>query len=113
MQDLNRILRERPALHAKDRTPDGFAWIIMHAPDISVFAFRRSSGDPQRDLMPVSMAIAAPVSSAIGLTATFVLAGLLPVPIAWAFYFAARMWRDEIEHPLVDETPPKLVPVND
>ncbi|KAF0968174.1 MULTISPECIES: MFS transporter [Gordonia] len=64
-------------------------------------------------LMPVSMAIAAPVSSAIGLTATFVLAGLLPVPIAWAFYFAARMWRDEIEHPLVDETPPKLVPVND
>jgi MFS family permease len=64
-------------------------------------------------LMPVSMAIAAPVSSAIGLTATFVLAGLLPVPIAWAFYFAARMWRDEIENPLVDETPPTLVSVND
>ncbi|MHC3003080.1 MFS transporter [Gordonia sp. GN26] len=64
-------------------------------------------------LMPVSMAIAAPVSSAIGLTATFVLAGLLPVPIAWAFYLAARMWRDEIENPLVDETPPTLVSVND
>jgi len=64
-------------------------------------------------LMPVSMAIAAPVSSAIGLTATFVLAGLLPVPIAWAFYAAARMWRDEIENPLVDETPPTLVSVND
>ncbi|MEO9329367.1 MFS transporter [Gordonia aurantiaca] len=64
-------------------------------------------------LMPVSMAIAAPISSAIGLTATFVLAGLLPVPIAWAFYFAARMWRDEIEHPLVDETPPTLVSVGD
>ncbi|WP_238420544.1 MFS transporter [Gordonia sp. 'Campus'] len=60
-------------------------------------------------LMPVSMAIAAPVSAAIGLTATFVLAGLLPVPIAWAFYFAARMWRDEIENPLVDEDHPKLV----
>lgn len=60
-------------------------------------------------LMPVSMAIAAPVSSAIGLTATFVLAGLLPVPIAWAFYFAAGMWRDEIENPLVDESNPKLV----
>lgn len=59
--------------------------------------------------MPVSMAIAAPVSSAIGLTATFVLAGLLPVPIAWAFYFAAGMWRDEIENPLVDESNPKLV----
>ncbi len=64
-------------------------------------------------LMPVSMAIAAPVSSAIGLTATFVLAGLLPVPIAWAFYLAARMWRDEIENPLVEETPPTLVSVND
>ncbi|PKZ65855.1 MFS transporter [Gordonia terrae] len=60
-------------------------------------------------LMPVSMAIAAPVSSAIGLTATFVLAGLLPVPIAWAFYVAARMWRDEIENPLVDDAHPKLV----
>ncbi|WP_288811242.1 MFS transporter [uncultured Gordonia sp.] len=60
-------------------------------------------------LMPVSMAIAAPVSSAIGLTATFVLAGWLPVPIAWAFYFAAGMWRDEIENPLVDESNPKLV----
>lgn len=64
-------------------------------------------------LMPVSMAIAAPVSSAIGLTATFVLAGLLPVPIAWAFYLAARMWRDEIENPLVEVTPPTLVSVND
>ncbi|MCZ4653274.1 MFS transporter [Gordonia amicalis] len=64
-------------------------------------------------LMPVSMAIAAPVSSAIGLTATFVLAGLLPVPIAWAFYVAARMWRDEIENPLVDDVPPTLVAVND
>ncbi|WP_055476420.1 MFS transporter [Gordonia sp. HS-NH1] len=60
-------------------------------------------------LMPVSMAIAAPVSSAIGLTATFVLGGLLPVPIAWAFYVAARMWRDEIENPLVDDAHPKLV----
>ena len=32
-----------------------------------------------------------------------------PVPIAWAFYFAAGMWRDEIENPLVDESNPKLV----
>lgn len=59
-------------------------------------------------LMPVSMAIAAPVSAAIGLTATFVLAGLLPVPIAWGFYVAARLWRDEIEHPLVDDAHPKV-----
>ncbi|WAC53651.1 MFS transporter [Gordonia sp. SL306] len=51
-------------------------------------------------LMPVSMAIAAPVSHAIGLTATFVLAGLVPVPVAACFYLAARLWRDEIDHPL-------------
>lgn len=51
-------------------------------------------------LMPVSMAIAAPVSHAIGLTATFVVAGLLPVPVAACFYLAARLWRDEIDHPL-------------
>ncbi len=51
-------------------------------------------------LMPVSMAIAAPVSQAIGLTSTFVLAGLLPVPVAFGFYGAARLWRDEVAHPL-------------
>ncbi|MYR07223.1 MFS transporter [Gordonia sp. SID5947] len=51
-------------------------------------------------LMPVSMAIAAPMSHAIGLTATFVAAGLLPVPVAASFYLAARLWRDEIDHPL-------------
>ncbi|GAC67063.1 MFS transporter [Gordonia soli] len=53
-------------------------------------------------LMPVSMAIAAPVSEAIGLTATFVLAGVLPVPVAVAFYLAARLWRDEIANSLDD-----------
>ncbi|GAB92510.1 MFS transporter [Gordonia rhizosphera] len=51
-------------------------------------------------LMPVSMAIAAPVSQAIGLASTFVLAGLLPVPVAFGFYCAARLWRDEVAHPL-------------
>ncbi|AZG46410.1 MFS transporter [Gordonia insulae] len=51
-------------------------------------------------LMPVSMALAAPVSHAIGLTWTFVLAGVLPVPVAVGFYLAARLWRDEIENPL-------------
>ena len=54
-------------------------------------------------LMPVSMAIAAPVAEAIGFTATFVLAGLLPIPCAIAFYVAARLWRDEIAHPLATE----------
>lgn len=54
-------------------------------------------------LLPLSMAIVAPVSHAIGYTATFVLAGLLPVPCAVVFYLAARLWRDEIAHPLRDE----------
>lgn len=51
-------------------------------------------------LMPVSMAIAAPISSVIGVTATFVLAGLLPIPVAATFYVWGRLWRDEIDHPL-------------
>lgn len=51
-------------------------------------------------LMPVSMAIAAPVSELIGLTWTFVLAGVIPVPAALAFYLAAGLWRDEIDNPL-------------
>lgn len=55
-------------------------------------------------LMPVSMALAAPVSHAVGLTATFIVCGLVPVPIAAMFYVAARLWRDEIAHPLHDST---------
>ncbi|MCH5641064.1 MFS transporter [Gordonia sp. ABSL49_1] len=53
-------------------------------------------------LMPVSMAIAAPLSHYLGLTTTFILAGLLPVPVALAFYLAARLWRDEVAHPITD-----------
>ncbi|WP_372493274.1 MFS transporter [Gordonia alkaliphila] len=51
-------------------------------------------------LMPVSMAVVAPISGVLGVTATFVLAGLLPVPAAVLFYVWARLWRDEIDHPL-------------
>lgn len=53
-------------------------------------------------LMPVSMAIAAPLSHVLGLTSTFVLAGALPVPVAIGFYCAARLWRDEVAHPIND-----------
>ena len=49
----------------------------------------------------------------IGAGLGIVLAGLLPVPIAWAFYAAARMWRDEIDHPLADDAAPALQPVGD
>jgi MFS family permease len=53
-------------------------------------------------LMPVSMAIAAPVSELIGLTATFVIAGLVPVPLAAIAFFAFRLRDDEIVNPLRD-----------
>lgn len=53
-------------------------------------------------LMPVSMAIAAPVSEWIGLTTTFVIAGIAPVPVAAVAFFGARLQHDEIAHPLRD-----------
>jgi hypothetical protein len=69
--------------------------------------------------MPVSMAIAAPVSQWIGLTATFVIAGIVPVPIAAIAYFWAKLSADEIAHPLRDEpiieviaTPPVVLEKN-
>lgn len=62
-------------------------------------------------LMPVSMAIAAPVSNWIGLTATFVIAGIAPVPIAAIAFFWAKLRDDEIAHPLRDE-PIEIVDVD-
>ncbi len=50
--------------------------------------------------MPVSMAIAGPVASSLGLATTFALAGGLPLLIVAVALVAARMPRDEIEHPL-------------
>ena len=51
-------------------------------------------------LMPVSMAVAGPVSEAIGLTATFVAAGLVPLVVAVVVTIAFRLPQDEIAHPL-------------
>lgn len=63
--------------------------------------------------MPVSMALAAPVSHLIGVSWTFVLAGLLPVPVAIAAYWFSRLDRDEIAHPLgIPETEIPLSPVS-
>ncbi|MGJ0118866.1 MFS transporter [Williamsia sp. MIQD14] len=50
--------------------------------------------------MPVSMALAAPVAGALGLTTTFLLAAVIPIPVAVIAYVAARLDRDEIAHPL-------------
>lgn len=57
-------------------------------------------------LMPVSMALAVPVSQAIGLSATFVLAGSLPVLVAGLALVVARLPADEIAHPLDPEPVP-------
>lgn len=53
-------------------------------------------------LMPVSMAIAAPVSGVLGLRTTFLVAGLLPVLFAIVAIVAARLPADEVAHPLRD-----------
>jgi MFS family permease len=53
-------------------------------------------------LMPVSMALAGPVSEAIGLRATFAIAGLAPGVFAGLAIVWARLPQDELAHPLRD-----------
>ena len=50
--------------------------------------------------MPLSMALAGPVSAQLGLGATFVVAGLAPTVIAVLAIVLARMAKDELAHPL-------------
>ncbi|MXG91287.1 MFS transporter [Nocardioides flavescens] len=54
-------------------------------------------------LMPVSMALAGPVSEAIGLRATFAIAGIVPGVVAVVAIVWARLPEDELAHPLRDE----------
>ncbi|GAA4748979.1 tetracycline efflux MFS transporter Tet(V) [Nocardioides endophyticus] len=51
-------------------------------------------------LMPISMALAGPVSEAIGLRTTFLIAGTLPAVAAAVAIIAAKLPQDEIAHPL-------------
>jgi MFS family permease len=51
-------------------------------------------------LMPVSMAIAGPAGAAFGITAVFVVAGVVPVFLALAAIVVPRLERDELAHPL-------------
>jgi MFS family permease len=58
--------------------------------------------------MPLSMALAGTVSEVIGLTATFLIAGLAPTLMAVVAIVAARLPADELAHPLdvpVEPTP--------
>jgi MFS family permease len=67
--------------------------------------------------MPLSMALAGSVSEVIGLTATFLVAGLVPPVLAVVAVLAARLPADEIAHPLdtraapVEPSPPVVEPV--
>ncbi len=54
-------------------------------------------------LMPVSMALAGPVSEAIGLRATFAIAGIAPGVFAVIAVLWARLPQDELANPLRDE----------
>ncbi|MDF5751139.1 MFS transporter [Spongiactinospora sp. TRM90649] len=67
--------------------------------------------------MPISMALAGPVSSVLGLNATFIIAGLIPLPIAILAIVLARMPADELAHPLdqqaTDDEPADETPLED
>lgn len=49
--DLNRLYRERPQLYRLDRVSEGFRWIVGEDRENSIFAWRRSDGDPVNDLI--------------------------------------------------------------
>jgi MFS family permease len=51
-------------------------------------------------LMPVSMAVAGPAGAAFGLTAVFLVAGIVPVLLAAAAILVPRLDRDELAYPL-------------
>jgi MFS family permease len=53
-------------------------------------------------LMPLSMALAGPLSEVLSLQTIFIAAGILPLLFGIVAIFAARMPRDEIAHPLTD-----------
>jgi hypothetical protein len=50
--------------------------------------------------MPISMAIAGPIGEAVGFGPAFLVAGSAPIVLAVIAIVAARMPRDEIEHPI-------------
>jgi DHA3 family tetracycline resistance protein-like MFS transporter len=51
-------------------------------------------------LAPLSFALTGPVSNAIGVEATLILAGVVPMVATAALFFVARLRRDEERHPL-------------
>lgn len=54
-------------------------------------------------LMPISMALAGPLSTVVEIPVIFVVAGLVPFVLSLLVLWIARMPRDEIAHPLEDD----------
>ena len=53
VRDLNHLLREAPALHQRDFTPDGFEWVEHGDAQRSVLAFLRRGHDARRIVIAV------------------------------------------------------------
>ncbi|MCA8997193.1 MAG: 1,4-alpha-glucan branching protein GlgB [Planctomycetaceae bacterium] len=53
VKDLNHLIQNHPALHERDHTPDGFAWIQADDSVNSVYAFGRFSKDGKEKLVVV------------------------------------------------------------
>ena len=53
VKDLNKLYREKPALHALDTSPEGFEWINCISPEKCMVSFMRKSGKPEETLVVV------------------------------------------------------------
>jgi 1,4-alpha-glucan branching enzyme len=62
VRDLNRLYRDRPALHRLDCEPAGFAWIDCTDADRSVLSYLRSAGDHDEQIVVVCNFTAVPRS---------------------------------------------------
>jgi 1,4-alpha-glucan branching enzyme len=54
VRDLNRLHREKPALHARDCEPEGFQWIVVDDAEHSIFAWVRWGGPGAKPIAIVS-----------------------------------------------------------
>ena len=63
-------------------------------------------------LMPVPMAVAGPAGTVFGLTAVFLVAGILPMFFAAATILLPRLDRDELAHPLDHPASEEPVPTD-
>ena len=54
VKDCNRLMREEPALHARDCEGEGFEWIAVDDADASVYAWVRRGGEGTRPVVAVS-----------------------------------------------------------